>query len=66
MMADTRAYLELCWDDKTADVVITVFKEGEAHHVGMMCRTIPMPAPDADVDMMAAVKDLLVQVVESL
>lgn len=65
-MNDTKAYLELCWDDQSADVIITVFKEGEAHHVGMQCKTITLSPPEADIDRMDNVKELLVQIVEML
>lgn len=64
MTNDNRAFVELSWDDETADILITVFHEGTLHQVGMQCATISTSAPDANEDKMAMLKDLLVQTVE--
>lgn len=64
MYNDNRAFVELSWDDQTADILITVFHEGTLHQVGMQCATISTSAPDANEDKMAMLKDLLVQTVE--
>lgn len=64
MTNDNRAFVELSWDDQTADILITVFHEGTLHQVGMQCATISTSAPDANEDKMEMLKDLLVQTVE--
>jgi hypothetical protein len=64
MHNDNRAFVELSWDDETADILITVFHEGTLHQVGMQCATLTTSAPELNDDKMAMLKDLLVQVVE--
>lgn len=64
MTNDNRAFVELSWDDQTADILLTVFNEGDMHQVGMQCSTLTTSAPDENPDRMAMLKDLLVQTVE--
>ena len=66
MKSDNRAYLELSWDDKTADAILTVFHDQEGHQVGIYCKPVELYIDRDNDDTVQFVKDLLVQVVESL
>ena len=66
MKSDNRAFVELSWDDQSADAIVTVFHEEEGHHVGIYCKPITFDVVEPDEDKMACVKELLIQIVESL